>query len=207
MKGAGMTNRFDDLKKVPSQPAVRLLAMESAKLTTKLTTPANASVSDVMTALAGEAAYVDMLRLMSVALPARERTWWACLAARDLIGPVDKLPLPLELAEGWVRKPSDAARTAARNAVDLADMDDETVLCATCVVFCDDKLGPGDLAQYPGPPGAGAVAAFAMNVKALACGAGFEETADVLINRALDIARGGNGQLALPSRPKEEPAP
>lgn len=201
-----MTNRFDDLKKVPAQPAVRLLAMESAKLTTKLTTPANASVSEVMTALAAEGAIVDMLRLMSVALPPRERTWWACLAARDLIGAVDKLPLPLELAEAWVRKPTDATRTAARNAVDLADVDDDTVLCATAVVFCDDKLGPGDLAQYPGPPGAGAAAVFAMNVKALACGVGFGETANVLIDRALDIARGGNGQLPLPKQLEEEPA-
>jgi hypothetical protein len=199
-----MTNRFDDLKKVPEQPAVRLLAMENAKLATKLTTPANAGVSEVMAALAGEGAYVDMLRLMSVALPPRERTWWACLAARDVIGPVEKLPLPLELAESWVRKPSDATRSAARDAADLADVDDDTVLCATAVIFCDDKLGPGDLAQYPGPPGAGAAASFAMNVKALACGTDIAQTADVLINRALDIARGGNGQLPLPAKVTQE---
>lgn len=201
-----MTHRFDDLKKVPAQPAVRLLAMENARLAFVPATPANASVADVMTALEKEGAFVDMLRLMSVALPPRERTWWACLAARDVIGPVEKLPLPLELAESWVRKPSDAARAAARDAVDLADVDDETVLCATAVIFCDDKLGPGDLAQYPGPPGAGAAAVFAMNIKALGCGSDALETADILINRAVDIARGGNGQLPLPAKTRKEPA-
>ena len=201
-----MTHRFDDLKKVPAQPAVRLLAMENARLAFVPATPANASVADVMTALEKEGAFVDMLRLMSVALPPRERAWWACLAARDVIGPVEKLPLPLELAESWVRKPSDATRAAARDAVDLADVDDETVLCATAVIFCDDKLGPGDLAQYPGPPGAGAAAVFAMNIKALGCGVDALETADILINRAVDIARGGNGQLPLPAKTRKEPA-
>lgn len=201
-----MTNRFDDLKKVPKQPAMRLLAIANAKLKTPLDTPANASVSDVMTALETAGAFVDMLRLMSVSLPPRERTWWACLATRDVIGPVEKLPLPLEAAETWVRKPSDEARTAARNAVDVADMDDESVLCATSVVFCDDKLGPGDLAQYDGPPGAGAAAVFGMNIKALEFGDGIKETADVLIDRAVDLARGGNGQLPLPKQAEKETA-
>ena len=201
-----MANRFDDLKKVPKQPAMRLLAMANAKLKAPLDTPANASVSEVMTALETAGAFIDMLRLMSVSLPARERTWWACLAARDVIGPVEKLPLPLELAETWVRKPGDDTRTAAQNAVDMADIDDETVLCATSVVFCDDKLGPGDLAQYDGPPGAAAAAVFAMNIKALEFGAGIKETADVLIDRAVEIARGGNGQLPLPKDAEKETA-
>lgn len=199
-----MTNRFDDLKKVPKQPAVRLLALANAKLKTPLDTPANASVSEVMTALEAAGAFVDMLSLMSVSLPARERTWWACLAAHDVIGPVKKLPLPLELSEAWVRKPSDDARSAARNAVDMADIDDETVLCAISVLYCDDKLGPGDLAQYDGPPGAASAAVFAMNIKALEFGAGIKETADVLIDRAVDIARGGNGQLPLPKAAEKE---
>ncbi|TMM54135.1 DUF6931 family protein [Sulfitobacter sabulilitoris] len=203
-----MTQRFDDLRKVPDQPAVRLLALANAKLMATLGTPASASVSEVMTALDAQGAYVDMLRLMSVALPPRERTWWACLAARDLIGPVDKLPRPLELSEDWVRKPSDATRAAARDAIDLADMDDDTVLCATSVIFCDDTLGPGDLAQYAAPPGAASAAVFAMNVTALDLGDDVAQTAAVLIDRALDIARGGNGQLPLPvATQAEETAP
>lgn len=202
-----MTQRFSDLRKVPAHPAARLLAHENAKLRTPLSLPASAGVAEVMTALAAAGATVDMLRLMSVALPPRERTWWACLAARDLIGAVDKLPLPLELAEAWVRRPSDATRDAARTAIDVADVDDDTVLCATAVIFCDDKLGTGELATYAGPPGAASAAVFAMNIKALTGGGDMAANGDVLIDRAIDIARGGNGQIPLPARPTEESLP
>src|SRR5690606_7176229 len=116
--------RFDDLKKVPRQPAMRLLAIANAKLKTSPDLPTSASVSEVMAVLAEKGAFVDMLRLMGAALPARERTWWACLAARDVIGPVEKPPLPLELAEAWVRKPDDETRVKVREAVDAADIDD-----------------------------------------------------------------------------------
>jgi hypothetical protein len=193
-----MNARFADLKKVPKQPAMRLLALANAKLRTRLDLPASASVSDVMVALDGAGAFVDMLRLMGAALPARERTWWACLAARDVVGEVEKLPLPLELCEAWVRKPSDETRTRLQAALAAADMDDETTLCGLCVMYHDDMLGPGELSGMPGPPGAAQAAAFGMNIKALGQGDNIPETAAVLIDRALDIARGGNGQLPLP---------
>ena len=100
--------RFADLKKVPKQPAARLVALGNSKLKSSLGTPANASVSDVMSELEKNApnleALLDMLRLMAMALPAREGIWWACLAARDVIGKdVKKIPLPLDIAEKWVR--------------------------------------------------------------------------------------------------------
>ncbi|MGB3246755.1 MAG: hypothetical protein WBB25_19640 [Sulfitobacter sp.] len=199
-----MKKRFDDLKKVPKQPAMRLLAMSNAKLTTKLELPASASVTDVLYALEEEGAFVDMLRLLGVALPARERAWWACLAARDVIGEVEKLPLPLELSESWVRKPNDEIRAKVIQAMDAADNDDETTLCGLCVMYYDDTLGPGNLAKMPGPVGATQAASFGMNIKALGQGDSIPETADVLIDRAVDIARGGNGQLPLPGKQVEE---
>lgn len=203
-----MTTRFADLKKVPAQPAVRLLAMANAKLETKLTTPANAGVDTVMAELDKAGAVIDMLRLMSIALPARERVWWACLAGRDLIGPDAKdVPAPLLAAEAWVRKPSDQTRDAARATVELADMDDDTVFCANAVVFCDDTLGTGALAQHAAPPGASQTCAFGMNVNAMALGDDIFETAQVLIDRAVDIARGGSGQVTrtVAPTPKEDP--
>ncbi len=199
-----MTTRFDDLRKVPKQPAARLLAVANAKLKTPLDLPASATVSEVMEALGKVDAFVDQLRLMGVALPARERTWWACLAARDLLGEVDKLPLTLELSEAWVRKPNDELREKVRQAMEMADIDDETELCGTCVLYYDETLGPGELSKMPGPPGATQAAAFGMNIKALGQGDSIPETAGVLIDRALDIARGGNGQIPLPGARAEE---
>ena len=194
-----MNTRFSNLTKVPNQPAMRLLAMANAKLDTKLTSPANASVEMVMAELEQADAPMDMLRLMSVALPVRERVWWACLAARDVAGPEPVVtPPPLAAAEAWVRKPSDATRDAARLTVEVADIDDDTVLCASAVVYCDDTLGTGDLAQYPAPSGASQTSAFGMNIVAMGTGSDVMQMAHHLVDRAVDIARGGNGQIPLP---------
>ncbi|WP_390915570.1 DUF6931 family protein [Pseudosulfitobacter sp. SM2401] len=193
-----MNTRFADLTKVPNQPAMRLLAMANAKLDTKLTSPANATVEVVLAELEQADAPMDMLRLMSVALPARERVWWACLAARDVTGPdPEVVPPPLAASEAWVRKPSDATRDTARLAVEVADIDDDTVLCASAVVYCDETLGTGELAQYPAPPGASQTSAFGMNIVAMGTGSDVMEMAHHLVDRAVDIARGGNGQIPL----------
>ena len=65
------------------------------------------------------------------------------------------------------------------------------------VLYADGTLGPGDLAaQYPAPAGAAEAAAFAMNVVALGeLSDKFEEHGQLLIDRAINIARGGNGQM------------
>jgi len=192
-----MTERFADLKKVPKQPAARMLALANARLQTKVKSPASASVADVLTELEAAGALVDILRLLSVALPARERTWWACLAGRDILGPSpEKVPATLIAAENWVRQPGEPTRVAARAALDTVDSDDDMSLCATSAVFADGTLGPGELSHHAAPPGVAETAAFAMNVKALgAFSRDFTVEANRLIDRALDIARGGNGRL------------
>ena len=191
--------RFADLKKVPRQPAARLLALANAKLGTPLSTPASAPVEAVLAELAEKDALVDMLRLLSVALPARERVWWSCLAARDVIGAGIEPPPPLKAAEAWVFKPTEEMREAARAALDLAEVDDDTVHCATGVLYCDGTLGPGSLAEHPAPPGAAEICAFAMNVIALGQRPdAFPTFGQLLVERALDIARGGNGRVEAP---------
>jgi len=195
-----MSKRFEDLKKVPKEPAMRLMAMANMKFEGPLTTPANAPVSDVMEALnAGEdriTASLDMLRMMAAALPPRERTWWACLAGRDMLGldPAE-IPAPLAATEAWVRKPNDDNRQAIRTALETAEPDDETTLAAVSAIFADGTLGPGELKQYPAPPGASHGAAFGMNGIALSvAGIGFDAAVQHLVDRALDLARGGNGK-------------
>lgn len=192
-----MNERFADLKKVPKEPAMRLLAMANATLKTKLSTPTNASVQDVLEELEKTDAFVDMIRLLSVSLPARERTWWACLAARDVVGSdVEDLPPPLAAAEKWVRKPSDETRDAARLAAETSAVNDDTTLCAVSVMFYDETLGTGELAEFASPAGASQTAVFGMNIMALdKIEGGIEVAANVIIDRALDIARGGKGKL------------
>lgn len=192
------SDRFSGLVKVPKQPAARLLALAEAELDTELEAPASAPVEIVLAELEEKGAIVDMLRLMSVALPARERVWWSCLAARDTLLPGKPVPHPLQAAEAWVFKPSEETRKAAQAALTIADVDDDTVHCATGVLYADGTLGPGEMAEYPAPPGAAEICAFAMNVIALSKHPEeFEAVGRLLFERALDIARGGSGRLEL----------
>lgn len=196
-----MSERFADLRKIPAHPAMRLLAAANSRLQTPLRSPASAPVEAILDELAEAGAFVDMLRLMSVALPGRERAWWACLAARDILGPdADPLPRTLAAAEAWVFRPGDDTRAAVRQAAETADADDDMVLCATAAVMAEGTLGPGALAEFPAPPGGAEAAAFGMNVMALEhLGLPIAQAADFLIDRAADIARGGNGKLPRPA--------
>ncbi len=196
MGGMTVNTRFLNLTKIPKQPAARLLSLANAELDTELVAPASASVEVVLEELEQKGALIDMLRLLSVALPARERIWWSCLAARDTLKDGAKLPPPLAAAEAWVFKPTEENRAVAHHAVQHASIKDDTKHCAMAVQFCDGTLGPGDLAQHAAPPGGSEVSAFAMNVVAIGrSGKPLEIAAALLIDRALDIARGGSGRV------------
>lgn len=191
-----MSKRFANLKKVPDEPAARMLAMANMKLETKLAAPASAPIDVVLTELEGKEARLDILRLLSVALPPREATWWACLAARDLIGEDPPIvPVPLATAERWVFKPTEDNRIAARDAFETADMDDDTSFCAMAALYADGTLGPGDMNDAPAPPNGVSAAVLAMNMIAARTRADtFNAYLDLLIDRGLDIARGGSGR-------------
>lgn len=191
-----MSDRFEGLKKIPAQPAARLLAIANAKLQTPLESPASASVSTVLEELAAKDALPDMIRLLSVSLPPREAVWWACIAARDLTG--DEVTPCLKAAEDWVFGPSDERRQAVRAALDAADMDDDTTLVATAALYAPGDLGPGELAEHPAPPGAVSSCAFGQNMLTLGAAADPVLQMHWLIERAVDIARGGNGKVEVP---------
>jgi Family of unknown function (DUF6931) len=192
-----MSERFKDLVKIPAEPAAKMLSHANILLKTPIEAPPTALADVVLAELDAKGALVDLLLLFAVVLPPRERVWWACMAARDYIGPKSKKdPLSLAKSEDWVFNPSDENRNAAREAMDNAYVDDDTVNCALAVLYADGTLGPGDLAQYPAPAGAAEAAAFAMNIVALGeFSDKFEEHGQLLIDRAVNIARGGNGQI------------
>jgi hypothetical protein len=192
-----MSTRFENLKKIPPEPAAKLLANANTKLQTKLAAPASAPVPAVLKELEEKAAKIDILRLLSVAIPAREATWWACLAARDLIGGPDVKPVPppLASAERWVFKPTQENRQLARAAFESAEMDDDTAYCAMAALYADGTLGPGEMNQHPAPPNGVSAAVFAMNLIAMRANVErMQVYLDILIDRGLDIARGGNGR-------------
>lgn len=201
-----MSTCFDNMTKISQEPAAKLLAHANTQLKTRLDAPASASAQQVLEELDAKGGLIDMLRLLAILLPPRERVWWACLAARDYIGPPPDNGTPsLEAAEAWVRNPTPENRDNARTVIDHAYVDDDTVNCAISVMYADGTLGPGDLAQMPAPAGAAEVAAFAMNVVALGEHSDkYNEYGRLLVNRAVDIARGGNGRLELGADVAEE---
>lgn len=192
-----MSTRFENLKKIPPEPAAKMLAATNTKLQTKLTLPASASVPAVLAALAEKDAKIDILRLIAVVLPPREATWWACLAARDLVGPEAKVvPPPLAAAERWVFKPTQENREIARQCFEGADQDDDTAYCAMAALYADGTLGPGEMNQHPAPPNGVSAAVFAMNLIAMRANVDrMQVYLDILIDRGLDIGRGGNGRV------------
>ena len=186
---------FDDLRKIPPQPAARMLAAAGARLSTRLVAPASAPVSAVLAELADKQALFDMLYLMAVVLPGREAVWWACLAARDMV-PEGQTTPSLAAAEAWVFKPDADNRATAQRAMEAAGPDDETVYCAMAAVYADGRMGTGALADQPAPPAAVPAAVLTMNLKALDwVGQGTVDHGWTLLARALDIARGGNGHV------------
>ncbi|RYH09352.1 hypothetical protein [Tropicimonas sp. IMCC6043] len=191
-----MSDRFEGLKKIPEVPAARLLAGTNLKLDTKLESPASAGVSVVLAELASHEAAIDMIKLIAASLPPREAVWWGCLAMRDVLGP-DVKPTPcLKAAEAWVFKPSEETQAAAHRASEAANPTDDSSIVATMAVFGQGTLGPGDLKEHPAPDGAVAAMAAGVNLMALeALGGDLHDAVDYLIDRALDIARGGNGMI------------
>lgn len=191
-----MSGRFADLKKVPKQPAARLLAARATKLQTLIEAPASAPVEVVLAELERKKAWVDLMRLLSVALPEREAVWWACVAARDITGDT---PTPcLKASEAWVFEPSDKNREQVQTALDVADMDDDTALVATAALYAPGNMGPGKMAEYPAPPAAVSACAFAMNMTTIGDMKDPLGHLQWLIDRAVDIARGGNGKVDPP---------
>ncbi|WP_102107683.1 DUF6931 family protein [Oceaniglobus roseus] len=194
-----MDERFQDLRKIPKEPARRLMALANLKFETELESPAAASVSEVLEELDGKEAYGDMLRLLAVSLPVREAIWWGCLAGGDLAARRGvAMPPPLAAARAWVFKPTPENREKARATLELAESDDDTTLCANAVAMCDGKLGAGgEMAKYDAPVGGAAMAVLAVNAMSLGTAEPENMVAHLnrLIDRALDIARGGNGQF------------
>jgi len=191
-----MSKRFENLKKIPDQPAARLLAATNAKLKAKLSTPASASVQTVLEALDEAEAPVDILRLLSVSLPPRECVWWACIAAHDVLGP-DGKSICLTAAEAWVFDPSVENRERLRLVLENESAGDDCAPCATAAYYAPGNLGEGDMSEIAAPVGVVSACCFGMNLKILKVGPPPERCFQVAIDRALDIARGGNGKIEL----------
>lgn len=188
--------RFKGLTKISGKRAQDMIAREKIDLLTEVVLDPEVEVDRLLEALRGDYATMDRLRLLSHALPRREAVWWSCLAGRELIGDEGDAPPTLAAAEAWVFKPNEQTREAARDAANNARPTDDCDLCASAVIFAKGTMGPGILDDYPDPAGAFGTLIWAMQMNVVQANPDTaEETGDRLLERGLDIARGGSGRL------------
>ena len=191
-----MQREIGNLERVPDEPATKLLAQAGQKLLSKPGTQANASVAEVLTALTAMDETRDLLVLLAVALPARQRTWWACLSARDKLGESAEAFETLTTAEAWVYKPTDETYGAVFDALQRAEPVDPASNCGLAALYSGGKLGPGDLADHDAPPGASETAALTMVIDAISANTDNPAAyVALVIDRAIDLAEGGSGKL------------
>lgn len=198
--------RFDGLTKMSKLPALEVLAAGNAKLQGDCKVPPDASVGAAIALLEENEEMVDVLQVIAHGLPPREGTWWACLAAREMYPPDGDLQPPsLKAAEDWVFQPTDEARMVCREAMETAPPEDDTTLVAMAATFAKGTLGPGEMEDYDAPVGAVGGCIFSMALIAMFDD---DDLADyrgqLFVERALDIARGGNGKVEITYVPKPE---
>ncbi len=196
-------DRFNGLNKLATGPVGETLKAAKIELQTKLAVPDGASAAELLARLEAEhetqgpLAEVDMIRVLAETLPRRQAVWWACLAARDVLGhDVDLSGGCLPAAENWVYHPTAEARRAAFEATKMTTPTDPTLDCARLAVFAGGTFGPDKLDEAPVTPGL--FSAMVLNTIYRSLDAIPEGPpapwVQMHIDRGLDIARGGDGR-------------
>jgi hypothetical protein len=158
------------------------------------------TVSEAVARLTAGGFLLHAVRLSAHALPNREAVWWAAQCANHT-EPAD-LPsadrTARELAERWVRRPSDETRRAAMEQAEAAGFTSPEAWVAVAVFWSGDSMSPLGQPKLPPAPHlagiavAGAVALAAVRTK--------PEQQEARLRRflasACDIAGGGAGRLA-----------
>jgi hypothetical protein len=162
---------------------------------------AGQSLADLLERLCAAAYYIDAIRLLAHALPAREVTWWACLAARTVTtdGPPAHLKA-VEAAEAWVYHPDEEHRRAAMEAAAAVENGAPARWTALAAAWTGGSLAPPDAPVVP--PGETLPAQAAVGAILLAAvNDGPERAAEHhrhSIAQAVNIARGGTGRSPEP---------
>ena len=149
--------------------------------------------------LCGAELYIDAVRFLAHALPAREAVWWACLTARDGLDPA--LPAQqaaVEAAEAWVYHPDEEHRRVAMTAASGPANDSPARWAAMAAAWSGGSLAPPDAPVVPPgetlTPQAAAGAVLLAAVKSEPQRAAERYRASIV--QAVDIARGGTGRSA-----------
>ncbi|MCX7114182.1 MAG: hypothetical protein NTX45_29755 [Proteobacteria bacterium] len=144
--------------------------------------------------------HTDAVRFLARALPKRESTWWACLAARRRLqnNPHLNYWQALESAERWVYKPSEENRRLCMASAEAAGFDHPASWAAVAAFWSGDSLGPVDAPPLPpannltGKAVSGAVMLAAVQTEPEKAGEKYRH----FLGQGIDIACGGDGRSA-----------
>lgn len=140
----------------------------------------------------------DAIRFLSRALPKREATWWACLAARSTVNdatPTQQIQA-LEAAEAWVYRPNEENRRLAYERAVAATFENPSSWAAMAAFWSGGSMTAPDLPVVP--PADNLTSKAATGAIMLSAVHGdprkLEETYQLYLKQGLDIAAGGDGR-------------
>lgn len=192
-------DRLSGLRKLPQTPVGEILARHRVKLDLPPEADPALPPAEMLARLEAAGRPFEMIRLLAHALPKREATWWACLAARDILPEGARWP-SLDAAEAWVFRPGGQTREAVMKAAQGAAPDEESTYAANAALHAM----PGPDGRELAAPGTTALMVEAQLLKSLFAVEGpeaIEARQRLLLARGLDIARGGNGRVDAEGRP------
>lgn len=143
--------------------------------------------------------FADAVRFMAFALPPREGVWWSCVTGRSIASAMNEKAEPcFAAAERWVYEPLEEHRYACLAAAETAAFEGAGSYAALGAFWAGESLAPPDLPPVPpdaslSPTGVGASVLLAV---ASDDPKRSQRNFAQAIERAADIANGGNGRIA-----------
>ena len=188
-----MTSAFSGLVKIEKRSAGEVVRLGKVKFPFRPETKPDDPVAALIEELVAQNLMMDALKMLALALPPREGVWWGCLAARDMMQPDEKTKA-LIAAEAWVFKPGQETKLALEPFALEAEKPDQMM----CEAGFNVPL-PDDDEPPTGPPHLPGLLVFSAQLASFYA-PDFPEDINrqgqLLLGRGLDIAKGGNGQLA-----------
>lgn len=146
----------------------------------------------------------DAVRFLAFALPTREAIWWACVTVRrsadELVG---EQKACLDCAVGWVYEPTDAKRRICMDAAERAQYEGAAAYAALAAFWSGGSLAPEDMPEVLPDPNLAAIGVGASVLLAITTGdpQAFQMRFEQAMQRGIDIANGGNGNLEMDQLP------
>lgn len=186
---------FTKIKRPYAQEICQMLELEEAAV--QLLTP-ELSPAAYLQQLQNNELYPDAVRFLAMALPKREATWWACLAARHNLPETPPAPelAAIEAAEAWVYKPSEENRQLTQPLAEATKFKTPAGWAAIAAFWSG-----GSISAVPNviiPPAddltAKAVSAAIMLAAAIGEPAKVSHRYQLFLKQGIDIGCGGDGR-------------